>query len=457
MELLEIARNAVEKALKAGASQVEASVFTSDSALTRYTKNIIHQNVASVTHYLNLEVVVGENKLGASSVKSLEERFIDQAVDRAIGIARISTPDTEFRSYVSPKPIRPLPGIHVKRTAEITPEERARGVKTIIETAMDYDELVGWSAGSYENEELTFALANSLGVEAETSYTRANVEVDTRAFKDGHEGAGFSRSYAHDIGEFDLEEMARSAAKDAVNSINPKTIPTGDYEAIFTPASMSAFTGFIGRLGFSARAYQEGYSFVTDKIGEQVFDEKLTITDMGRSLETYNASPFDGEGTPKGDLRLVGDGVAESLCYDNYTALKDGVESTGHALPKFARGFFMRGFPMPVNQVVSPGDASVDEMIEDTRKGVYLTRLHYVNPIRRDKAVISGLTRDACWYIEDGEIKHPIKVMRFTDAIPRILGEIDAVGGSSTVSKLASVTTPFVKVAKFKFTGQSEF
>jgi PmbA protein len=316
MELLEIARNAVEKSLKAGASQAEASVFTSDSALTRYTKNIIHQNVASVTHYLNLEVVVGENKLGASSVKSLEERFIDQAVDRAIGIARISTPDPEFRSYVAPKPIKPLPGIHVKRTAEITPEERAEGVKTIIETAMDYNELVGWSAGSYENEEVTFALANSLGVEVETGYTRANVEVDTRAFKDGHEGAGFSRSYSHDIGEFDLERMARSAAEDAVNSINPKTIPTGDYEAIFTPASMSTFTGFIGRLGFSARAYHEGYSFVTDKIGEQVFDEKLTITDMGRSLETYNASPFDGEGTPKGDLRLVGDGVAESLCYD---------------------------------------------------------------------------------------------------------------------------------------------
>jgi predicted Zn-dependent protease len=107
--------------------------------------------------------------------------------------------------------------------------------------------------------------------------------------------------------------------------------------------------------------------------------------------------------------------------------------------------------------VMEPGDASVDEMIADTKRGVYITRLHYVNPIRRDKAVISGLTRDACWLIENGEIKHPIKVMRFTDSVLRVMSAIEAIGDKSTVSMLSGATLPAVKVAGFRFTGQSEF
>jgi len=201
------------------------------------------------------------------------------------------------------------------------------------------------------------------------------------------------------VGEFDFEAMARKAAEDAVNSIAPQLIPIGEYEAVFTPATLSTFTGFMGQLGFSARAYQDGYSCLTDRIGSQVFD---------------------------------------------------------HALPKSGR-FFFRGMPLPLNMVVEPGEATVEEMIEDTKRGVYLTRLHYVNAIRRDLAVISGLTRDACWLIEDGEVKHPIKVMRFTDSVIRVMSGIDAIGGESTVRILPYGTLPAVKVSSFRFTGQSEF
>jgi predicted Zn-dependent protease len=270
------------------------------------------------------------------------------------------------------------------------------------------------------------------------------------------DGSGYSTVFSHDVRDFDFEAMARKAAEDAVNSVRPKLIPIREYEAVFTPATVSTFTSFMGRLGFSARAYQDGYSCLTDRIGSQVFDEKLTVHDLGRSLETFNAMPFDGEGVPKGTLRLVNRGVPENLCYDNYTALKDGTESTGHALPK-SGGFFFRGMPLPLNMVIEPGDATVDEMIEDTRRGVYITRLHYVNAIRRDLAVISGLTRDACWLIEDGEVKRPIKVMRFTDSVIKVMSAIDSIGDGSTVEMLPYGTLPAVKVSSFRFTGQSEF
>ena len=457
MGLVNIAQKTVKMAEKEGASQAEASVFRVDNALTRYTKNMIHQNVVSSTYYLNLEVVVDGNKLGSMGINSVEDISLKKAVDTALKIARISAPDPEFKSLVSPKPITALPETYYKSTANLSPEDRVDAVRTIIDTALDYNKEVKWSAGSIQNQSMGFAIANSLGVEAETKATRATVEVNTRAGADDVEGSGYAASFEMDVNKFDYSSLANSAAKDAVNSINPKTIPIGEYEAIMTPESVATFTRFIGMLGFSARSYQEGYSFLTDKIGSQVFDEKLTIVDDGRSLDTFNAVPFDGEGSPKKRISLVKNGIPENLVYDNYTARKDDTESTGHSLPKFAVGFFYRGVPMPINMIVDTGDASVEEMIEDTKKGVYLTRLHYVNPIRRDKAVVSGLTRDACWYIENGEIKHAIKVMRFTDAVPKVMGSIDSLGSKSTVRKTSSVTTPFIKVPSFRFTGQSEF
>ena len=456
MKLVEIAKGAVDKAIGIGASQAMATVMSSKNALTRYTRNAIHQNIAQKKYVLNLAVVVDKNKIGSTVVNSLEEKAVAESVERALKIARISSPDPDFVSYAEPRRIEPLPAIYNKRIAAVTPEEMAKGVRTLIDTALDYGKGVTWSTGAYTKEEVGLAIANSLGVEAETVYTRASVDIVTKAGDDAVQGSGYSSAMSHDAGDFDLEALARSAAKDAVNSVGPELIPIGEYEVVLAPSAVSTFTGFMGRLGFSARAYQDGYSCLTDKIGSQVFDEKLTIHDKGRSMETYNAMPFDGDGLPKATLMLVNHGVPENLCYDTYTALKDKTESTGHALPRTGAAFFA-GFPMPVNQVMEPGDSSVEEMIEETKKGVYITRLHYVNAIRRDKAVISGLTRDACWLIEDGEIKHPIKVMRFTDSVIKVMSGIDSIGGESTVEMLPFATLPAVKVSAFRFTGQSEF
>lgn len=456
MSLIEIARKTVEKAEKLGARQAEVTVAKANSALTRYTHNAIHQNVAWDNYSINIEVVIDKNKLGTTMIKSFEDTSIDKALETALQIARISTPDPDFVSYTEPKTIKSLPEIYVKKTANVTPEDRVQAVQTLIETALDYDNRVTWSVGAYQVDDISYAVANSLGVAAATKYTRASVDITTKAGDDSVQGSGYRSNRSLDVSEFNFEEMAKESAKDAINGIKPQTIPIGEYEAILTPAAVSTFTGNIGRLGFSARAYQDGYSFITDKIGSQVFDEKLTIVDKGRSLETYSALPFDGDGTPKGTLSLVNKGVAENLCYDNYTALKDGTESTGHASLKSSGGFF-RGYPSASNMIMTPGNSTMDELIEDTKRGVLLTRLHYVNPIRRDKAVISGLTRDACWLVENGEIKHPIKVMRFTDAVPRVMSAIDIIGGKSTVKKLPGGTLPAIKVAGFKFTGQSEF
>jgi len=453
---IDIAKKTVDLAMKLGASHAEAVIQGGTLQLTRYTQNEIHQNLAQKNIVLNLELAVDGNKKGSVSIKSLDDDAIQKSVETALKIAKISLPDTEFQHYAEPKQYRPLDGIYVKSTAELSPQEKAESVKIIIQTALDYHKNVKWSVGAYSTENITYAVVNNLGVEAETKWTRGSVDVITKADDGTGEGSGYAFKMGHDVSEFNFEEVGLAAAKDAVNAINPEVIPLGDYEAILAPEAVTTFTGFIGSLGFSARAYQDGYSCITDRIGSQVFDEKLTIVDEGRNPDTYNALPFDGEGTPKRDLMLINNGVAENLCYDNYTALKDGTESTGHCMNK-SRGGFYRGTPLPINQVIEPGDASLEDMIADIKKGVYITRFWYFRSIRRDKAMITGLTRDACWYIENGEIVHPMKVMRFTDSVMDVMSNIDMIGNNDTVQAFQRATIPILKVAKLRFTGQSQF
>ena len=163
---IDIAKKTVDLAMKLGASHAEAVIQGGTLQLTRYTQNEIHQNLAQKNIVLNLELAVEGNKKGSVSIKSLDDDAIQKSVETALKIAKISLPDTEFQHYAEPKQYRPLDGIYVKSTAELSPEEKAESVKTIIQTALDYHKNVKWSVGAYSTENITYAVANNLGVEA---------------------------------------------------------------------------------------------------------------------------------------------------------------------------------------------------------------------------------------------------------------------------------------------------
>lgn len=456
MSLLDTAEKTVDEAVKKGARQAEVAAFSVREALTRYTKNVIHQNVVSDDFGLVLKVVVEGNRIGSVAIDSKEKNAVSNGLEMALSMAKVSRPDPDFKTFPESKTIAPVKATYCKETAEFSPEDMALAVKTVIETALDQDKNVKWSAGAYTTTATKYCIANSLGVAAENDFTVAYLDTITRAQSTGQEGSGYRIKRSRDVKEIDPVTIAKDAAKDAVESMNPKQIPLGEYEAIFKPEAVSIFTGFLGRLGFSSKVYQQGQSFLRGKLGTLMFDEKLTLCDNGRDMNTLTPMASDGEGVPKRAVMLINCGVPENLCYDSYTALKENRESTGHALPKVGRGFFSE-MPMPMNEVISSGDASIDELIEDTKRGVLITRLHYVNPTKPDQAIISGMTNDAMWLIEKGEIKHPTLQMRFTESVIRILGNIDLLGDKSTVEQTPSCTMPAIKTRFFRFTGHTEF
>jgi len=190
---------------------------------------------------------------------------------------------------------------------------------------------------------------------------------------------------------------------------------------ILEPYAVGELLSFLGYLGFNSLAVQEERSFFCNQIGKKLVDEKVTIFDDG--LDPLGLQvPFDFEGVPKRKVRFFEKGIAREVTYDSFTAGREGKASTGHGLiaPNTAG-------PVPINLFMSEGDASLSEMVRSIRKGVYVTRFHYTNVVEPMKAVITGMTRDGTFLIEDGEIKRPIKNLRFTESILRTLSRIRAV------------------------------
>jgi len=211
-------------------------------------------------------------------------------------------------------------------------------------------------------------------------------------------------------------------------------------------------------LGFHGLAVQEGRSFFCNEFGQKMVHEKVTIYDDGLDPQGLPV-PFDFEGVPKQKVIFFEAGVAKNVTYDSFTAGREGKESTGHGLiPPNTEG------PVPVNLFMQAGETHLEEMIRSVRRGIYVTRFHYTNAVDPMKAVITGMTRDGTFWIEEGEIKNPIKNLRFTESILKALSRVKAISRERKLCSSGSVygrrfitgtVAPAIQVDGFNFSGVS--
>jgi predicted Zn-dependent protease len=228
---------------------------------------------------------------------------------------------------------------------------------------------------------------------------------------------------------------------------NPISIDAGEYDTILMPYAVADMLEFLAWLGFGALSVQEGRSFM--KLGEKITGEKITIWDDGRDMRGLPRA-FDSEGVPKERVDLIVNGIANAVVYDSRTAHKEGKESTGHS--SGGPGTYD---PMPTNLFMQPGDSNIDEMIATTERGVIVTRFHYTNVIHPTQTIITGMTRDGTFLIEDGKITKPIKNLRFTDSILERFNHVRQI--SEATKRQAGAVVPALRVSGFRFTGVTEF
>jgi len=429
------------------ADQTEVVILGEENQLTRFANSYIHQNVAEKNAQIRVRAVVGR-KIGVATTNDLSDEALAQAVESAIGAARLQRENPDFLYLPSPQPIPKVEGF-VEATAGCTPKERAQAASIICRRATEK----GLNAsGALTTAAQEIAVANSLGLFAYYPTTLADLEIVIMA----DSGSGYAHATSVDVTQIDAQALGQEAIEKALRSRDPVEIDPGDYTVILEEHAVEEILFYLTYLGCGALAVQERRSFMTDRFGEKIVGRNISLWDDGLDPQGL-PMPFDYEGVPKRKVDFIREGLATSVVYDTYTAGREkGKESTGHATLPAPNPYG----PLAANRFMAAGQATKEEMLASTERGIWVTRFHYMNPVHRFKTIFTGMTRDGTFLIEKGEITRPIKNLRFTQSILEALSSVEMIGKERKPllsSHLGCGCVPALKVRDFTFTGVTEF
>jgi PmbA protein len=390
--------------------------------------------------------VVTDGRVGVAASNEFSKDGAAAAARSARELAEVAAPDPLFPGLAPGAEAATRPDAYDEATASSTPTERAEAVAELVSRCED-----GFhAAGAVEASATEVALANTEGQFCYAPVTQAQA---TTVVSGGDGGAGFAEVTTSRFGDLDPGAVGRRAFTKARDSQVPRPLEPDRYEVVLEPAAVATLLAFLAYLGFGGRAIVEGRSCFSGRIGERLMSEGVTIYDDARSPLTVGL-PFDFEGTPKRRVDLVSGGVVKGGVHDRRSARQAGAESTGHALPPpNPEG------PFPLNLFLDPGEAKVEEMVSATDRGLLVTRFHYSNVVHPTGSVITGMTRDGTWLIEDGEVKHPVRNFRFTQSIIDALRDVEMIGRDTELASelfFASSRVPALKISSFHFTGKSD-
>lgn len=412
-------------------------VTSSDRGLTRFANSEIHQNVYE--ERTNVSITITQGKRRSSVNTDLYDAVgLQAAAQEAIANLSLLPEGEEQPPLVETPAALTAESFSQALADQFDAEGRARYIKECLD--MLTPEYKAFGALTYSDSQL--AIGNSRGIRRLSAQNSVNF---TALVSDAAGGSGFGRSSGYQPEDLDVVGAFRTAYEKARLNKNPLDLEPGAYTVILEPLAVSSLLGYIAG-GFSGKRVQDKTSFLTDQVGKQVFDEKLTIVDD--HTDPHNLSlPFDMEGTPRQKVTLVENGVAKGLVYDLASAQEAGVESTGHSVGWAGAG------GRPRHLVVAPGEQTLAEIIKNTADGLLVTRFHYINSVNSRAAILTGLTRDGVFKIEDGEIVGAVHNMRFTESMLQAFNNIAAI--SSERYSIGNSYVPAMKINNFHLTGKT--
>ena len=440
---LALAEKVVQAAVGAGATEAEALVLADDSALTRFANSEIHQNVTETSATVNLRFVLGR-RVGVATTGRTDDDGLVALVEQAASIARVVEELEDWSGLPEGGPVEPLDAAWSEATAAASPESRAEGVRAVIAAA---DAAGSVAYGSFATGAETIAIANSKGISAVQRQTSAQLLTVSMA---PNGGTGYAEAASVDVGAIDPAAIGREAAEKARATQNPVAVDAGEWPVVLEEYAVVDILDMLGYLGFSALAVQEERSFYEP--GRRIGSELVTMVDDPFDPDGLPMA-FDYEGVAKERVSLVDRGRCVDVVYDAQTAARAGRRSTGHGLP--APNPYG---PFPLNMVMSPGTATRDELIGGLDRGLLVTRFHYTNPVHPKLCIITGMTRDGTFLVEDGKIVGPVRNLRYTQSY------LDALAGVAAVSRdrktlkgfLGGTVVPAVRIDGWSFTGTTE-
>jgi PmbA protein len=425
---------ASEAARRAGVHEVEVTLAAGDEPLTRFANNEIHQNMADRSRMLSVRTII-DGRTARASTNRLNRDGIQAVVDEAIALTRASEPDPA---------ILPLyegdESVHCDRfspeVAACTPQERAVGVADGIRAVETHGQT---AAGIYATEQSVHAILNSTGLFRYHCETKAQFSITAMAA----DSSGWAKASSPIHEAVHPRHLAETAARKAALSANPREIPPGAYTVVLEPAAVLDLVGQIFG-DFSATAVRDQRSFLNGRLGQKIFGSNINMyDDVNHPLQA--GPPFDGEGVMRKALTLVESGVVKEIA-DSRT--------TGH------------GFPLPndtgeapVNLIIRGGNTTVEQMIASTGRGILVTRFWYIREVEPYDKVMTGMTRDGTFLIEDGMIVCGLRNFRFNQSVVELLNNVESLSASvrSTGEEAIDMVVPAMKAHGFEFTEVTRF
>ena len=436
-------KEALERSLRASeADETEILAFRTESGLTRMANSEIHQNVLERNSAVSVRAII-DKRIGTASTNRPDPGAIDEAVREATENARRSPRVEDWPGLPTNGPIDE--DKVDEPTAACQPGKRAELISQAIAVATNNKFT---AAGALATAGGELYVGNNHGP---VSVSRSS-SIDINMVMMALDSSGYAAWAGRELGDLRIKELSETAALKAEMGRQPADIKPGPYTVILEPAAVADLLSFLGYVGLGALSVQEKRSFMGGHFGERIVDDKITLWDDGTDERSLSPA-FDYEGVPKQKVIFLNKGVAEAVVYDSRTAARDGLTSTGHALP--APNQYG---PLPTSLFLAPGDTSLTEMINNTELGVYVTRFHYTNIEEPMRAVLTGMTRDGTFLIENGKIASGLKNLRFTQSILDALNNVIAIGDSPAAidAFLGTCNCPALRIAEFNFTGVSD-
>jgi len=425
------------------ADETEAIISSAAYSLTRFANNIIHQNVTEEGVSLSVRAVV-DHRTARASTNKFDEASIRKVCEAALALARLQAPDADLLPMPGGQMFRGVDRFYAE-TAALTPQARAETVSKVIGRA-EKDGLT--AAGVYSSGSSATGLFNSRGLAAFHEETVSEFSVTML----GDSSSGWAKKTSPNCQELEPEARADRAAVKALESREPQEAGPGKYTVILEPAAVLDLLGFLF-FDFGGLAVHEQRSCLTGRVGQKLFGENINVRDdVFHPLQA--GAPFDGEGMPRQRVTLVEKGVVKGVVYARQTAKLLGAEPTGHGFPlpnEFGEA--------PMNIVMEGGKAGIEEMIRSTERGLLVTRLWYIREVDPFQKILTGMTRDGTFWIENGKIQHGLKNLRFNQSVIEMLGQVELMGPPQRTAGEESfeMVVPAMKVRDFSFSSLTKF
>jgi predicted Zn-dependent protease len=445
---------------RAGAgAEAEVTAHHAAEALTRFANSAIHQNVADATTTVRLRLHL-DGRTAGSSTTVIDTAGLEALVDRTIAAARMTPPDATWPGLTPPTPLAGDGSDFDEETARATPQERAIRVRDFVRAAGGLE-----TAGYCRTDYAAVGFANTAGQSVEGR--AAEAAMDGIARLDGADGV--ARLAAGRLAELDGAALGTRAAAKARAGRRLTELPPGRYEVVLEPEAVADLLNNLAAFGFNGKAYAQRQSFA--EIGVEQFDPAVTLVDepVGRPGVPPPTVPFDTEGTPRSSLVLVRDGTTTAVAHDRASAAEVGAVSTGHGspgsrtwgpVPTQMRMEAVPGAPVPATPP-GPAAASALPLVAAMERGLLITDFWYTRVLDQKSLVITGLTRNGVWLVEDGEVTAAVGNMRFTQSYPEALGPDAVLGVGAESVQLPDrwsgvrYAAPALRLASWNLTGNA--